>query len=82
LLSPFGIRESGSQGWLTRKVPIHEFAKRSGPLDPEECEPSDLGAPKCRHFGSRGCEGGRDLEVAGHETRHHQNRLLEGMRGE
>jgi hypothetical protein len=37
-----------------REILIHEIMTRSGPLDPEEHEPSDLGAPKYRHFESRG----------------------------
>jgi hypothetical protein len=43
---------------------ICEIPTRSGPLDIEEREPSDLDALKYRNFGSRGCEGSFDLEVA------------------
>jgi hypothetical protein len=47
-----------------------QYAKgRSGSLDLEEHEPSDLDNPKYQNFRSRECEGSCDLEVASREIR-------------
>jgi hypothetical protein len=61
----FGDRENGGEKYF--EFTIHEISTISGPLDPEECEPLDLDAPKYRNFGSRGCEGSCDLEVTSRE---------------
>jgi hypothetical protein len=74
----FGNRENGGEksfNFAIREIPIHKIATRSGPLDPEEREPSDLGAPKYRHFGSRGCEGSCDWEVASREIPIRERRI-------